>query len=275
MSQNFDEKVEKIMARNASYNLNNMVVMANDMIKGITSLSLNEHKLLRFLIMQIRPEDEELYIFKIKIKDFADILEVGRSNLYREVDRMTDHLMNEFIRIRKKDGVNDPKYYKKIHWVEFCEYEYGILTIKLSSDLKDYIIGLKKWYTQYRLEDIVKFKSVYSIRIYELIQEALKNTKPFADKKATVYIDIKTIRQITGTETVYKRVTQFKENVIDLSIRDINDFSSFHVEVEPYREQRKIVGFYFFVMSKVGYSHKKRLEEKKPEQLDLWSYQDE
>lgn len=270
MSDDFDEKIEKIRLRAINYNTDNMVVVANDMVRGISALSLNEHKLLRLLITQIRPEDEDLYTFTVKTSEFADLLGVQKNNLYSELDRMTTHLMSEVIKI----GDGNPKHYwKKFHWVDVCEYNDGVMTIKLSRELKPYVIGLQKWYTQYRLEEIVKLKSVYSIRIFELLQSVLMDRKPYGDKRTTVYIDIKTIRKTTGTEDKYERISQFREKVIDLSIRDINELSSYHIEVEPYREHRKIVGFYFYIMSQIGYKNKVRIEEKqKMKQMSFEDY---
>ncbi len=273
MSEDFDQKIEKIRLRATSYDGSNSVAMANDLLKGVTSLSLNEHKLLRLLITQIKPNDKELYLFRVKVSEFSELLGINRNNLYSELDRMTDHLMREIIRI----GDGNPKHYwKKFHLVDVSEYSDGVITIKLSEELKPYIIGLQKWYTTYRLEEIVHLKSVYSIRIYELIQYALKDNKPYGDKRATVYIDIQSIRQTTGTEEKYERVSQFQAKVLDLSLRDINEFSAYHVEVEPYREHRKIVGFYFYIMSKAGYEHNLRIAEKENgQQMTIEDYLNE
>ena len=236
-----------IQTRQVNYDLENEVVMANDMIRGISRLSLNESKLLRLIIMQVKPHDKELMQFSIKISEFAEILGVGRRNMYREADRMTDRLMQEVIRI----GDGNPKHrWKKFHWVDVCEYEDGTLTIKVSDELKPYLLGLQKWYTQYRLEDIFMFKSVYAIRMFELITMGLKDAKPYANNVTEVYIPISVIRKATNTEDKYERISQFKAKVISTATRDINEFSPYHVTVRDYKEGKKIVGFYFTVSSR-------------------------
>lgn len=254
-------KKTDIQTRQAKYDLENQVVMANDMIKGISKLSLNESKLLRTIIMQIKPQDEDLEVFTVKIKEFAELVGIDKNHMYSEADKMTDSLMSEVIRI----GDGNPRHkWKKLHWVDLCEYDSGTITIKVSNELKPYILGLQKWYTQYRLEDIIYFKSVYSIRIYELIAMCLKDQKPYADKKTEVYISMEDLRKSTNTEHKYERLSQFKEKVINIALRDINQTSSYHVSVRDYKEGRKVVGFYFNVESRIGFEYK---EVQEPEEV--------
>lgn len=243
--------IKDIQARQVQYDLDNHVAMANDMIRGISKLSLNEAKLLRLIIMQVQPDDTVFAPFTIKVSEFAQLLGIDRHDVYRQADRMTDRLMMELIRI----GDGNPRHkWQKFHWVSRCSYDAGILTIQLSDDLKPYLLGLKKWYTQYRLEDVISFRSVYAIRIYELIVMGMQNVKPYADQVTEVYISIDTIRKATSTENKLKRISQFKEKVIDISIRDINECTDYHVSVRDYKESRKIVGFYFTVQSNTRYA---------------------
>lgn len=46
----------------------------------------------------------------------------------------------------------------------------SIVTCGADEDLVPYLFGLKQQFTQYQLLDILAMKSVYSIRIYELLK---------------------------------------------------------------------------------------------------------
>ncbi len=254
------------------------VVMANDMIKGTSNLALNEAKLLRLLIMQVKPDDNDFYTFNLAVKDFIKILNVSANNVYRDIDKMCDHLMKEVVYI----GDGNPQHrWKRFQWLSYCEYNNGIITIKLNENLKPFIIGLQKWYTQYRIEDIVGFKSTYSIKLYELLALFLKDKKPYADEKVKVYIDLETIKRATNTENKYN-ISRFKTKVIEISLRDINEFSSYHVDYEEYKESRQIKGFNFIIQSKARYLYigQKEIEEnqiknKKGKQITLNEYSKE
>lgn len=266
---NFETITENIQARAISVNAENYVVMANDMVRGTSGLSLNEAKLLRLIIMQVRKDDKQFFKFKIRTDEFANLLQIDKSNLYREMDKMSTHLLKEVIRI----GDGNPRHkWKKFQWISYCEYDEGVLTIRLNDELAPYILGLQEYYTQYRLEEIVGFRSTYSLKIYEMINLGLMGRKPHADKKYCVYVSLAEIRRATNTEDKFERISQFKAKVIDISVKDINKYSPYHVTVEDFKESRSIVGFYFLVESQSGFEYRKSLETK---QMELGDYLDE
>lgn len=60
----------------------------------------------------------------------------------------------------------------KIPWVSKCEYQADVgVAIKLNDELKPLLLNLKERYTQYTLDNILTMKSVYAIRIFELLQK--------------------------------------------------------------------------------------------------------
>ncbi len=253
--------IKDIQTRQMNMDKENVVAVANDMIKGVSNLSLTEAKLLRLLIMQVVPGDDSFYKFSVKVSEFAKLLDIDKSNLYREMDRMASHLISEVIYI----GDGNPRHpWQRFHWLDYCEYRDGVLTLEMSKHLSPYILGLQRWYTQYRLEDIIYLNSVYAIRMYELIAMAMKNRNPYGDMATEVYIDADTIRQATGTTEKYQRVSQFKEKVINTALREINKHSAYHVSVRDHKEARRIIGFYFLVESATWH----RIKEDDPEQAE-------
>ena len=73
------EEVEKNVHRQElTFNMENYVVIANNMLThSASNLTLDELKLLRFIIMQTKKGDKELYEFELSAKDFAKLLEVN------------------------------------------------------------------------------------------------------------------------------------------------------------------------------------------------------
>ena len=226
---------------------NHHVVMSNDLIKSKSNLSLNEIKLLRMTIMQIVKNDTEFMTYRINIKELGKALNIPDTNLYRDVDTMTTHLLQEIVYV----GDGNPRHrYKKFQWCSECEYNDGVLTIRLHDNLKPYLLELKGYYTQYLLEDILVLKSKYAIRIYELIRQEMKYQKVYADHFAKVELDINTIRIATGTEDKYRQMGHFKEKVIDKAVEEINEKTGYEISYEPLKISRKMVGFKFKIQSK-------------------------
>ena len=235
------------MEKEMCLDVENQVVMSNDLIKGKSNLSLNELKLLRLTIMQVIAEDKDLMTYQVKISDLANTLDITSPSIYRDVMEMCKHLLQEIVCV----GDGNPKHkWQMFQWCSRCRYENGVITIRLHDDLKPYLIQLKQHYTQYMLQDILMLKTVYAVRLYELIREEMKGQKVYADKTATVSLDVETIRKATDTEKKYAQIGIFKLRVIESAMKEINEKSCYYVTYNDIKESRKIVGFKFKIESK-------------------------
>lgn len=286
MKKSLAEIDKSIHRKEVSYEQENCVAMANNMIvHSASNLSLNELKLLRFIIMQSERKEKELFSFDVNVIQLAEVMDMSCETLYRELDGMTTHLMQEVIKI---GTTNNKDKWKKFHWVDVCEYDNGIVTIKLSDELKPYLLGLEKNFTMYRLSEIVSFNSVYAIRIYEMLHSCLNhdldmNLLPHADLATEVSFSIDDIRRATDTEDKLERYSNFKAKVIDTAIREINLKSPYHVIATPYKRGRAVQGFDFLIESQAGYIHRtkdtnkdikiKMSEDDLDGQMNLMDYQ--
>ncbi len=247
----------------------NYVAMANRMILYTASnLTLNEVKLLRFIIMQTKKDDHELYEFQVAVKDLAKIFGVKAKDFYKKIRIMTRHIMQEVIEIE------DPEAEKLVqfHWVDECEYKKGIITIKIADRLKPFLTELRGSFTRYELEEIIRLNSNYAIRIYETIRSYMDdNNLPYADRQTTISIPMDVLRRVTNTEKKFERYSNFKAKVIDVAVREINRCSKYHIIATPYKSGRAIVGFEFLIESQVGYYVRMKNQDPKiedPEEID-------
>jgi plasmid replication initiation protein len=248
-------EVEKsVNRREVTFNTDNYVVMANNMVlHSASNLNLNELKLLRFIIMQTEKGDKDLFEFDVAVKDLCKLLDIKSKDMYKRIDTMTTHLMQEVIRI----GDDSKQEWRKFHWVDVCEYKKGIITIKLSEQLKPFLLGLRGCFTRYQLSEIISLKSTYAIRIYEMINGYLnENNLPHADVAIEFSISIDEIRRATDTEKKFERYSAFKTKVIDNALKEINEKSKYYVTATPYKRGKTIVGFEFLIESQVGHIFK-------------------
>lgn len=247
-------EVEKnVHRKEITLDTSNYVVMANNMLMhSASNLTLDELKLLRFIIMQTKRGDTELFEFELSAKDFAKLLEVNikTKDLYKRLDTMTTHLMQEVIRI----GDDSKKKWVKFHWVDICRYDQGKVTIKISDELKPFLTELRGNFTRYQLSEIISFKSTYAIRIYEIINSYLnENNLPHADIAIEISISVEELRKGTDTVNKFERPYDFKRKVVDTALKEINEKSKYHVTATPYKSGKGIVGFDFLIESQTGY----------------------
>ena len=81
---------------------------------------------------------------------------------------------------------------------------------------------LEKWFTQYQLKNILEFSSYYAIRLYEIIKCEDGLT---CGKKSELEFEISELRKYFDCEKKYVRISQFKEKVIEVAVREINEKS--------------------------------------------------
>ena len=254
------EEVEKAIRRKeVTYNTDNYVVMSNKMVlHSASNLNLNELKLLRFIIMQTQKDDKDLFEFEIEVKELSKMLNIKSNDIYKQLDKMTTHLMQEVIRI----GDDNRKEWRKFHWVDVCEYEKGKLYIKISDQLKPFLIGLRGCFTRYQLTEIISLKSIYAIRIYEMINGYLnENNLPHADVSIEISMSIDELRRATDTEKKFERYSSFKSKVIDNALKEINEKSKYYVTATPYKSSHAVKGFDFLIESQAGHFHRLSMQE--------------
>lgn len=220
----------------------NYVVQANDLINGKQAMNLNEAKILRLAIMQIIQKDTCFKPYVVKIKELAKLLDIPDSNIYRDIETICNGISEKPIKIKKG------KSWKVIPWVKYCEYKEGSgqIYIQLNDELEPYLINLQKYYTQYFLEYILEMKSVYAIRIFELLQKEMK-TKYIPKEGKMVYLSVSTIREACECENKYTQFGMFRKKVIDTAIKEIERVTLYMIMIEYVKDGRSVVGFKFYI----------------------------
>lgn len=229
-------------------NRHNYVVQANDLIGGRQALSLNSAKLIRAAVMQIKPEDREIKPYLVTIKQLSELLNVSAANLYRDIDEITSDIISNpvFIKISEKNRTR----WVKIPWVEFCQYDSDIgVSIQLNQRLKPFLIALKDHYTQYSLENILAMKSVYAIRIFEMLQAKIMST--VLPREGT-HIKLTVEELIEGCELAdtYRIITNLKKRVLDVAVNEIKRVTLYDVAYTNIKNGRKIEAFDFYINMK-------------------------
>lgn len=234
------------------YNKNYYAVMANEIVKGKQSNTLQQMRFIRLMITQIEQQDKELKKFTCRIQDFANFFNIAPTNLYADILSFCRKLIKTDVLI----GTGNPKKpWKAINWFNCAEYNgNGEITLCLSEQIRPYLIGLNKWFTQYQLKNIIGMKSVYGIRLYEILR--CDDNKARGEKYIFKY-SIKNLREVLNCESKYKQIKEFKEKVIEKAIQEINNNSDLFVSTEYIKTGRKITDIKFIIFdNKIIYNNK-------------------
>lgn len=199
----------------------NYVVQSNELVGGKQALKLNSAKLIRSAIMQVVREDEELKPYVVTIKELSELIGVPASNLYRDIEEITDDIIKNPVYIRETRNGKTERFVK-IPWVEWCEYKADAgVAIKLNERLKPFLLNLKEHYTQYSLQEVLVMKSVYAIRIYEILCAKVMH-RAIPRDGVHVILPLDELRECCGCEDKYLTFGNLKKKVIDVAAREIN-----------------------------------------------------
>lgn len=224
----------------------NYVVQANNLIGGKQALKLNSAKLIRSAIMQVVKEDEELKPYIVTIKDLSELLGVPSSNIYRDVEEITDDIIKNPVYIREERNGKTVNFIK-IPWVTRCEYKSDVgIALKLNEELKPFLINLKEHYTQYTLQEVLAMKSVYGIRIFELLQSKIMS-KVVPRDGVTLVIPVQEIRECCDCEDKYPAFGNFRNKVIEKAVKEINRVTMFKVNYSYIKKARSVIAIKFDV----------------------------
>ena len=227
----------------------NYVCQANSLVGGKQALKLNSAKLIRAAIMQVVRDDEELKPYIITISELAELLNVPKSNIYRDIDDITDDILNNPVYIREEVGKKVR--WIKIPWVTRCEYNSDIgVAIKLNDELKPFLINLKDHYTQYTLDSILVMKSVYAIRIYELLQSEIM-TRILPRAGTDIELSVETLKECCGCESkAYNTFSNFRNRVIDIAVKEINEKTLYTLSYDYVKKGKSVIGLIFDINMK-------------------------
>lgn len=227
----------------------NYVCQANSLVGGKQALKLNSAKLIRAAIMQVVRDDEELKPYIITISELAELLNVPKSNIYRDIDDITDDILNNPVYIR--EDVGKKVRWIKIPWVTRCEYNSDIgVALKLNDELKPFLINLKDHYTQYTLDSILVMKSVYAIRIYELLQSEIM-TRILPRAGTDIELSVETLKECCGCESkAYNTFSNFRNRVIDIAVKEINEKTLYTLSYDYVKKGKSVIGLIFHINMK-------------------------
>ena len=146
------------------------VVTANDLIKGKQKMTLRESKILSIAISQVIKEDKDLKTYTTTVPELAAFMGIDENSLYRDLKGICRSLCSQLVEIQI--GGENAKGYKKwkiFHWVSSAMYDNGKLTLRLSDDIKPFLLDLKAYYSQTLLGTLMTFRSYYATRLYQFL----------------------------------------------------------------------------------------------------------
>jgi plasmid replication initiation protein len=143
-----------------------IVVQSNKLVEARYTLTVAEQRLIFAMISMIEPTDEDFKSYEIKLTDLAELWKVSPKLVYREARAVALRLLGRVLQIAQTDGR-----LIQIQWACLAVHSSSCLTLQFHPLLKPYLLKLKGAFTKCNLRILNQFESIYSIRIYQLLQQ--------------------------------------------------------------------------------------------------------
>ena len=229
-----------------------LVVKHNNLIEArYQSFSIAEQRVILMLLAQIHSDDKDFKCYRITVADFSKVTGIPlNGSFYENLKDTLTKLTQKSIHIQRSHGG-----FLVTNWLSSGEYIHGEGCVELCFDpkLKPYLLDLKSHFTKYNLDIAIKFRSQYSIRLYEVLKkeaqtkERYKHRKKF--DKVCSYDELRIIFAIEDDE--YKVFNNFKQKVLEPAIKEISDKTDLNIVETTYiKTGRKITSVCFSVVNR-------------------------
>ena len=223
----------------------------NDIVRKSEAITRARYKLnplpLKFItaiIANIKRSDDPDKEYIFRVKDFAKLIGVEYAEIYNELEDAVEELLKKPLHIKTDDG------WLKANWISDAEYKQGegCISFTISQKLRPYLLALQEKFLQYRLENILKLRSGYSIRMYEILKDWFNKEKRYNNtKKVEKTVEVKWLREILEVPKSYHygNSSGIKYRIIEKAKKDLEKYTDLKFDYEEIKTGRKVTHLKF------------------------------
>lgn len=168
-------------------------------------------------------------------REFSEVFNTDIDNSYKSLLKACKKLMKTSILLEKIE-LNEIWEINVCSTAKYNKKE-GRITVEFTDRIMPYLSQVKQKFVLYNLKEIANFGSLYTTRLYELIQEF----------KDTGYM-IKSVVQLREAFAVgndFKKYNDLKKRTFEHACQEINDNYKLNLGFEEIKEGRKVVAVKF------------------------------
>lgn len=224
----------------------NFVQKTNSLIQARLKMGAVEQKLFATLVSMVTPQDEDFREYVFKTSELAELMDIADGGSYiQNIHKSAHKLMNNIITFDTPETVMTVALLSSLETPKGK----GIIKMTFHPFLKPYLLQIKGKetpYTKYRLENVLKLKGMYSIRLYEL----LKQYQEMRHREFKID-EFKKIMGIEGKKS-YDTMPNLELRVIKPALAEINEHTDLYVTYKKIKEGVPIVAIRFEIEPKNG-----------------------
>jgi plasmid replication initiation protein len=206
------------------------LIQSNSLLEAKHSFNLVELKILLMAIAKIKREDEDFGFYRIYTAELRDISAIKSNNAYyKYLRQISRSLRRKEVEIETEHGHLITGYFSDIELYK----NHGYIDFYISPKMKPYLLQLQRSFTIYDIRNVINCKSVYSIRLYQLLKQY--------EKIGQRSITVKDLKFILGLDLEqYPRWNNFRSRILEITRKELKKYSDIYFEYETKRQGRLI-----------------------------------
>lgn len=252
---------------------NSLVEKDNRIIQNSKyALGNNENKAILYMISKIQPNDGPDTTYVFNCREFQNLIKWEKNASYHKMKEMLTNLsmLRWWIDL---DGETEAlvQWFNVVH----INKKNGDIEIKFHEDMFPYLFNLQqhleedgRYYTSYRLQNVVLMKHKYSARLYELLKSYQNNNKKWIFENGTgskddiqlKLADYDIGKSSSDTKPIipvtWSNWALFNRNVLKVAVAEINQYTDIKVAYEgrkkdlSMKKTRAVSSIVFYMIDK-------------------------
>ena len=142
-----------------------LVVQDNKLIEAYYTATLTEIKLFNLLVSKVKGDDIDFKDYEFTSQELLEYLNIGKEN-HSFLEKTVQKFLGKIITIV------EPKRIIRTTILSAAVYtKEGKIIFHFDPVLKPYLLQLKSNFTVFQLENILRLRSYFSVRLYELLKQ--------------------------------------------------------------------------------------------------------
>ncbi|NDJ28179.1 replication initiation protein [Campylobacter sp. MIT 19-121] len=242
-----------------------IVTQDNRFIYAKYDMNANELKFFMWIVAQLNSQKDSL--FQVCEIPLSEVMQVWQWKDTSEGYKYTRDLCYSMARkayvedfkLLDEKTMKEKSVFQAMPLFKFIRYQegQGFISYQLNDSLMQYLLDLKRDFTQIKFDDIQQMKSAYSIRIYNMLVCELKQNKQ------SLKINLSALQNILEVPKSLMIWDNFKQKVLAQAKKDINTKSNLVLlDIKTFKTGRKITDLEFIFDYKNNDKRIKREQEK-------------
>lgn len=216
------------------------ITKANALIQSSYALSLDEQRLVLLGISKINPMsdifDAKKQTVTVTVEEFTQTFKTNGKSAYQQLRSAMERLWGREISI-VDETTGKVETYRWIPKKVSYPVGEGKVSFRFDHEILPYLVNLREKFRSYQLNQIAEVRSVYTIRIYELLNQYLDTGWRIES--------VDGLRKMLKVEDKYPNYAHLRRWVLEPAKKEMEKKTNIAFEYEPIKSGRKVVNIRF------------------------------